>query len=68
MGEGLEFPFEPAAPLRHSMEIAEAWMCPEITAEEIKKIGYKKDTFLDKVIPTNLYADIVYQSPSIFRD
>lgn len=68
MGEGLEFPFEPAAPLRHSMEIAEAWMCPEITAEEIKKIGYKKDTFLDKVIPTHGYADIVYQSPSIFRD
>lgn len=67
MGDGMELPFTPAAPLRHSMEISDAWMCPEISVEKIKSGGYSNDTMIDRVIPTYKYADIVYQSPMILK-
>lgn len=66
MGDGITYPFTPPVPLRHSMEISDAWLNPEISIEDIKARVYSDDLQLDKIIPTYQYADRVYESPMIF--
>lgn len=65
MGDGMEFPFTPAVKLRHSMEISDAWMAPQISIADIKAKLYEPVGDLAKVIPTHAYADLIYQSPML---
>jgi len=65
MGDGMEFPFTPAVKLRHSMEISDAWMNPEISIADIKAKAYEPVGDVSRVIPTHAYADLIYQTPML---